>query len=83
MYVIRLDCEIQNFTTKLDSFVSNQRLQANSYRPGQDFAPVLRYPDKVIIDVVGRMSSSFAVHERMIAHAFCVCNLTETGGRAS
>lgn len=76
VHMIRLDREVQNLTAKLSRFLTNQRIQTDSHRPNQYFAPVFRDPDKVVIDVVSAVPGSFALHEQIIAHLFYSCKTT-------
>jgi len=64
--VIGLDCEVEYFAAKFGRLGMQQGRQPLGDRPHKNRDPILGYPDEVVIDVVGRMSGPFAVHEHSI-----------------
>lgn len=67
--VIRLDCDVQNFAAHAGSLFPDDALQPSRKVASQNTSPELRYPDEVIIHVVGGMSGSFTLHDLMIPHS--------------
>lgn len=68
VYVIWLDRDIQHLATHVSCLLSDHTLQPNRNVASQYTSSELRYPDEVIIHVVGYMSSSFTLHKLMIPH---------------
>ncbi len=64
--VIGLNCEVEYFTAKFGRLGMQQARQPLGDRPHKNGDPILGYPDEVVIDVVGCLSGSFAVHELSI-----------------
>ena len=76
VYMIGLNREIQNLAANLCGLFANQLVKASSNRAKQHSAPILWYPNEVVVDVVSGVSGSFAFHERIIPRSFCACKLT-------
>ena len=74
--VVGLNREVQHFSAEFGCFRVNQLIQPRCHRAYQDRAAVLRYPNEVEVDVVGRVAGSLAIHERIVSCLFRSCKLT-------
>lgn len=68
--VIRLNDQVDDLSAKFSGFRTNQRVKSGWYTADQNGAAKFRYPDKMIIDIVGAMSCSFMMHKRILANMF-------------
>ncbi len=79
--VIGLDCQIEYFALKLLRLFANPLFKSSGSILSKNSPPVLRTPNEVVIDVVGCMSRTFAVHTLNIAHMFEFAIAGEPGCR--
>jgi hypothetical protein len=66
MHVVGSHCEVENLPTQVFCLLSEELAETHGNPSHQDRSTVLRYPDEVITDVVGRVSCSFGVHNLTI-----------------
>jgi hypothetical protein len=79
--VVNLNPEVQNLTAKFYRFLSQKRLKTSRDPTRQSLAPVFRYPNEMIVEVVRRMSGSLIVHRTIVLCSFQKSKLTERSGK--
>jgi len=65
--VIRLDSQIQNFAAKFFCLLLKQLNKALGDISNKHLTAILRYPDEVVSDLVGRVSCSFVIHKLILS----------------
>jgi hypothetical protein len=75
--VVNLNREVQDLTAKFYRFLSQKRLKMSRDTTRQYLAPVFRYPNKMIVDLVCCVSGSPHIHRTIVLYSFPKCKLTE------
>lgn len=67
---VGLNSQVNHFATQFSRFFRNQFFKAFGNIRSKNGTPIFRTKDKVILDVIGCVSSSFNCHKLIIARLF-------------